>query len=78
MTLGYLFDFGHLSRALCCRLKGSGEAPLLPEEQLPAGYRLNHPELGKAEGRSKEQGYGKESEGIGIAFENILKDIQMY
>jgi len=47
VTLGYLFDFGHLSRALCCRLKGSGEAPLLPEEQLPAGYRLNHPELGR-------------------------------
>jgi len=47
VTLGYLFDFGHLSRALCCRLKGSGDTPLLPEDQLPKGYRLNHPDLGR-------------------------------
>jgi len=47
VTLGYLFDFGHLSRALCCRLKGGGEIPLLAEQQLPEGFRLNHPDLGR-------------------------------
>ena len=41
--LGYLYDHGHLSRAVCCRLdcdKGSLAS------QLPVGYRINHPRLG--------------------------------
>ncbi|XP_067932536.1 double-stranded RNA-specific adenosine deaminase-like [Watersipora subatra] len=41
ITLGNLFDHGHLSRAVCCRV---------PEEintLLPEGYMLNHPYLGR-------------------------------
>ena len=41
MLTGNLFDHGHLSRAVCCRV---------PEEintVLPEGYMLNHPYLGR-------------------------------
>uniref|UniRef100_T1J5P4 Double-stranded RNA-specific adenosine deaminase n=1 Tax=Strigamia maritima TaxID=126957 RepID=T1J5P4_STRMM len=44
ITLGsYLYDHGHLSRAVCCRLSGEPELDTL----LPPGYRLNHPQLGR-------------------------------
>lgn len=43
LTLGFLFDHGHLSRAVCCRLShGDPDISI----QLPPGYRINHPELG--------------------------------
>ncbi|XP_076450742.1 LOW QUALITY PROTEIN: uncharacterized protein LOC143286820 [Babylonia areolata] len=44
LTLGFLYDHGHLSRAVCCRL-AKEDPPLTPE--LPSGYRLNHPWLGR-------------------------------
>ncbi|KAL8594877.1 hypothetical protein ACOMHN_016118 [Nucella lapillus] len=44
LTLGFLYDHGHLSRAVCCRL--AREDPPL-EDDLPAGFRLNHPWLGR-------------------------------
>ena len=39
-----LYDHGHLSRALCCRLS-EGEPDITTS--LPAGYRINHPQLGR-------------------------------
>lgn len=49
ITLGFLFDPGHLSRAVCCRLGpscglGSTDARALV---LPEAFRLNHPCLGR-------------------------------
>ncbi|XP_076471524.1 uncharacterized protein LOC143301260 [Babylonia areolata] len=44
LTLGFLYDHGHLSRAVCCRL--AREEPGLDQE-LPSGFRLNHPWLGR-------------------------------
>lgn len=41
LTLGYLFDHGHLSRAVCCRLT-KGDAL-----KLPKAYHLNHPWIGR-------------------------------
>ena len=43
LTLGYLYDHGHLSRAVCCRL--GNKADLNPD--LPANYHVNHPWLGR-------------------------------
>ena len=54
LTLGYLYDHGHLSRAICCRLLkndsggGCGEHPNQRfGEGLPNGFRLNHPWIGR-------------------------------
>ncbi|XP_005107468.1 uncharacterized protein LOC101855902 [Aplysia californica] len=44
LTLGYLYDHGHLSRAVCCRLNRSH--PSLDDE-LPSTYQLHHPLLGR-------------------------------
>ncbi|XP_014773875.1 double-stranded RNA-specific adenosine deaminase isoform X2 [Octopus bimaculoides] len=44
LTLGYLYDHGHLARAVCCRIE-RGEASV--NQLLPEGYRLNHPWLGR-------------------------------
>nr|QOJ54019.1 double-stranded RNA adenosine deaminase [Perionyx excavatus] len=44
LTLGFLFDHGHLSRAVCCRLS-HGDPDI--SGQLPPGYRINHPQLGR-------------------------------
>ncbi|KAF6037789.1 hypothetical protein EB796_003909 [Bugula neritina] len=41
VTLGNLFDHGHLSRAVCCRM------PEVVNTLLPEGYMLNHPYLGR-------------------------------
>ncbi|ELT91961.1 hypothetical protein CAPTEDRAFT_183692 [Capitella teleta] len=41
ITLGLLYDHGHLSRAVCCRLSHGASMPL-----LPPGYHINHPLLG--------------------------------
>ena len=43
LTLGYLFDHGHLSRAICCRL----DKGIKLDEQLPLPYYLNHPRIGR-------------------------------
>lgn len=42
LTLGYLYDHGHLSRAVCCRLQRNCDI----NKQLPAPYHVNHPWLG--------------------------------
>ncbi|XP_064615331.1 double-stranded RNA-specific adenosine deaminase-like [Liolophura sinensis] len=44
VTIGFLYDHGHLARALCCRLT-QGDTPI--QGLLPTGYRLNHPWLGR-------------------------------
>ncbi|KAK7471852.1 hypothetical protein BaRGS_00035511 [Batillaria attramentaria] len=44
LTLGFLYDHGHLSRAVCCRLD-RGEPPLA--SALPQMFHLNHPWLGR-------------------------------
>lgn len=43
LTLGYLYDHGHLSRAVCCRLQHNSDL----DTQLPAPYHVNHPWLGR-------------------------------
>ena len=43
LTLGYLYDHGHLSRAVCCRLQHSSDLNTV----LPAPYHVNHPWLGR-------------------------------
>lgn len=43
LTLGSLHHHGHLSRAVCCRFAGVGEA-------LPIGFAVNHPSLGRVQG----------------------------
>lgn len=43
LTLGYLYDHGHLSRAVCCRLDRNSDL----NAQLPAPYHVNHPWLGR-------------------------------
>jgi double-stranded RNA-specific adenosine deaminase len=43
LTLGSLHHHGHLCRAVCCRAADI-------EHSLPAGFTVNHPTLGRAEG----------------------------
>eukprot|EP00794_Sanderia_malayensis_P016706 gene16706-18400_t len=43
ITLGYLYDHGHLSRAVCCRLQRNNEI----DNNLPMPFYLNHPWLGR-------------------------------
>ena len=43
LTLGYLYEHGHLSRAVCCRLSKDSDI----NEKLPLPYSLNHPWLGR-------------------------------
>ncbi len=50
ISLGSLHHHGHLSRAVCCRFADVSE-----NQQLPAGYRVNHPYLGRVEGGDKMQ-----------------------
>ncbi|XP_062581262.1 double-stranded RNA-specific adenosine deaminase-like [Saccostrea cucullata] len=42
ITLGQLFSDGHMSRAMCCRVRrGNNELA-----DLPSGFKLHHPDLG--------------------------------
>ncbi|XP_053373678.1 double-stranded RNA-specific adenosine deaminase-like isoform X2 [Mercenaria mercenaria] len=43
ITLGNLYNAGHLARAVCCRID-HGNTSL--QSQLPNGYHVNHPDLG--------------------------------
>ena len=43
LTLGYLYEHGHLARAICCRLSKDSDI----NEKLPLPYSLNHPWLGR-------------------------------
>ena len=43
LTLGYLYEHGHLSRGVCCRLSKDYDI----NEKLPLPYSLNHPWLGR-------------------------------
>ncbi|XP_064634300.1 uncharacterized protein LOC135492078 [Lineus longissimus] len=56
LTLGYLYDHGHLARALCCRLS-RGEPPI--EDLLPPYYKLNHPHLGRVTMYAPQRGTEK-------------------
>lgn len=42
ITLGMLFNDGHMSRAMCCRVDRDDQ----PLTGLPPGYRAQHPKLG--------------------------------
>ncbi|XP_046558600.1 uncharacterized protein LOC124267673 [Haliotis rubra] len=44
LTLGFLYDHGHLARAVCCRVNKS-EPPI--DTLLPPLFHLNHPWLGR-------------------------------
>ena len=46
LTLGSLHHHGHLSRAVCCRAKEL-------DGNLPAGFTVNHPSLGRVQGGDK-------------------------
>ena len=43
LTLGYLYDHGHLSRAVCCRLQHKDDL----NARLARGYHVNHPCIGR-------------------------------
>ena len=43
LTLGYLYDHGHLSRAVCCRLQHNRDL----NAQLSPPHHVNHPWLGR-------------------------------
>ena len=43
LTLGYLYDHGHLSRAVCCRLDKDSKL----DDDLPMPFYVNHPWLGR-------------------------------
>ena len=43
LTLGYLYDHGHLSRAVCCRLQHKDDL----NARLAQGYHVNHPCIGR-------------------------------
>ena len=43
LTLGYLYDHGHLSRAVCCRLQHKDDLNI----RLARGYHVNHPCIGR-------------------------------
>ncbi|XP_028399932.1 double-stranded RNA-specific adenosine deaminase-like [Dendronephthya gigantea] len=43
LTLGYLYDHGHLSRAVCCRLQHKSDL----NDRLTRGYHVNHPCIGR-------------------------------
>ena len=53
LTLGYLYDHGHLARSICCRLdkgadkKEDGGGVKKMDETLPMPYYLNHPWIGR-------------------------------
>ena len=42
--VGFLFDPGHLSRAMCCRLTHNDTDSIA---SLPPGFHVNHPRLGR-------------------------------
>ena len=44
-SAGNLYHHGHLCRAVCCRLEHEDKLP-----ELPPGFRLNHPKVGKVGG----------------------------
>jgi double-stranded RNA-specific adenosine deaminase len=43
LTLGYLYDHGHISRAVCCRLEHKNDLGA----ELSKPFRVNHPLLGR-------------------------------
>ena len=45
ISAGNLYHHGHLCRAVCCRLEHEDKLP-----ELPPGFRLNHPKVGKVGG----------------------------
>ncbi|CAF0800756.1 unnamed protein product [Adineta steineri] len=50
ITIGFPFHYGHLCRALCCRLQDYFHSNPLPEP-----YRLNHPLIGHTKFKWKEE-----------------------
>ena len=51
ILLGNLYNHGHLCRAVCCRLEHLDKLP-----ELPPGFRLNHPQLAKVGGATRDPG----------------------
>jgi len=44
LTLGYLYDHGHISRAVCCRITKNNKSF---DNELPMPFYLNHPWIGR-------------------------------
>ncbi|KAM4690857.1 double-stranded RNA-specific adenosine deaminase [Rhinophrynus dorsalis] len=59
VTLGYLFNKGHLTRALCCRISRDGAAF---QDSLPELYVVNHPEVGRVSVYDSTRQTGKTKE----------------
>ena len=53
---GYLYDHGHLSRAVCCRLDRHVADDVM---EIPQGYRVNHPHLGRVTSYEAQRGTDK-------------------
>ncbi|XP_033749864.1 double-stranded RNA-specific adenosine deaminase-like isoform X2 [Pecten maximus] len=50
ITLGTLYNHGHMARAMCCRLEKN-----CPIGSLPHGYKVNHPLLGTVSRKTAPQ-----------------------
>lgn len=59
ITLGYLYNHGHLTRAVCCRLARDGDAF---SKSLPSPFLLNHPEVGRVSVYDSTRHTGKTKE----------------
>lgn len=59
ITLGYLYNHGHLTRAVCCRLGRDGDAF---SKSLPSPFLLNHPEVGRVSVYDSTRHTGKTKE----------------
>ncbi|KAL4636157.1 double-stranded RNA-specific adenosine deaminase-like [Arapaima gigas] len=59
ITLGYLYNHGHLTRAVCCRLARDGDDFI---KNLPPYFTLNHPEVGRVSVYDSTRHTGKTKE----------------
>ncbi|KAK2855192.1 hypothetical protein Q7C36_007061 [Tachysurus vachellii] len=59
ITLGYLYNHAHLTRAVCCRLARDGSEIV---KSLPTHFRLCHPEVGRVSVYDSTRHTGKTKE----------------
>ncbi|MCI4374778.1 hypothetical protein PGIGA_G00010020 [Pangasianodon gigas] len=59
ITLGYLYNHGHLTRAVCCRLARDGSELI---KSLPPHFTLSHPEVGRVSVYDSTRHTGKTKE----------------
>ncbi|XP_053460194.1 double-stranded RNA-specific adenosine deaminase isoform X3 [Nycticebus coucang] len=59
VTLGYLFNQGHLTRAICCRMTRDGSAF---EDGLRYPFTVNHPKVGRVSVYDSKRQSGKTKE----------------